>query len=229
MEKLTRTLDKYTRNGNEKTPSEVFFETNDPLRLEAKNWMFENAKNCSIVAVLIATVAFTSAYTIPGGLDDNGHPVLEDKAMFLLFTLADAISLSTALTSVIVFLNIVTSPFRFSDFSSNLFQKQLTGLIMLIISVAMMLASFAATLILTISNEGTWSDMTLYGVTFFPVIVFTYSYMSDYMKMIKDFYGILKKMMHKLVMCFHKIMCSCKPQPTRLSDGTCHLTSPSPV
>ncbi|KAI3732162.1 hypothetical protein L1987_63361 [Smallanthus sonchifolius] len=117
-----------TRNADQKTAGEVFSETNDKLRMEAKEWMCENAKNCSVVAVLIAIVAFTSAYTIPGGPDKSGHPVLHHEPMFLLFTLADAISLSASLTAVIIFLNIVTSPFRFKDFASSLLKNNLQHL-----------------------------------------------------------------------------------------------------
>ncbi|KAI3818883.1 hypothetical protein L1987_12704 [Smallanthus sonchifolius] len=227
VEKICTLLDTTTRNSDEKTASEVFSETNDKLRMEAKEWMCENAKNCSVVAVLIATVAFTSAYTVPGGPDKSGHPVLRHEPMFLLFTLADAISLSASLTAVIIFLNIVTSPFRFKDFGSSLFEKQLTALILLIVAVAMMMVAFAATLVLTISNEATWSDMTLYGVSFFPVIVFMYSY-SNYLSIIKDFYKGLKKLKEKVGVSFHKIW-DYKPQSTHPVDGIVYLASRSPV
>ncbi|XP_022024426.1 ankyrin repeat-containing protein ITN1-like [Helianthus annuus] len=213
VEKICTTLDMSTRNANQKTAFEVFSEANDKLRAEAKVWMCENSKSCSIVAVLIATVAFTSAYTVPGGPSETGHPVLKGKPMFLLFTLADAISLSRALTSVIVFLNIVTSPFHFKDFASHLFEKQLTTLILLIISVATMMVAFVATLILTISNQGKWSDVTLYAVSFFPVLVFFYSYISDYWNMIVGFFRALKKTMSKIVLGFHNLW-DYKPQST---------------
>ncbi|KAL8229560.1 hypothetical protein R6Q57_014460 [Mikania cordata] len=206
VKKLCTALDTSTRNSDQKIAFEVFTERNDPIRTQAKDWMCENAKNCSIVAVLIATVAFTSAYTVPGGPNDKGYPVLGGKPMFLLFTFADAISLSAALTSVIIFLNIVTSPFRFKDFASSLFEKQVTAFVLLIISVAMMMVAFAATLVLTITNQEAWSDMTLYGASFFPVIVFVFSYLPEYTKIIKDFYGKLKKMIMKcFVVIFHKI------------------------
>ncbi|XP_071709195.1 ankyrin repeat-containing protein ITN1-like [Rutidosis leptorrhynchoides] len=161
--------------------------------------MCENAKNCYIVAVLIATVAFTSAYQIPGGYN-NGHPILKNKPAFILFTFTDAISLSSALTSVIVFLNIVTSPFWFKDFASSLYQRQLLGLILLIISVAMMMVAFAATLFITISTESKWTtELTLYLVSVFPVAVFVYSYVDEYMKLLKDAYKVLKKIMKEAV------------------------------
>lgn len=225
MEKLCTTLDTLTRNSDQKNAYEVFFEANDQTRSQAKEWMSENAKNCSIVAVLIATVAFTSAYTVPGGPDKSGHPVLRDQPMFLLFTLADAISLSTALTSVIIFMNIVTSTFNFDDFASSLYEKQLTALILLIISVTMMMVAFAATLVLTITSEATWSNMTLYGVSFFPVIVFMYTYIPEYMTIVKDMFRVLKKMMGKI----YNIIWDNKPQSTHVIDGTLNSTSHSPV
>ncbi|KAK1412366.1 hypothetical protein QVD17_33564 [Tagetes erecta] len=225
VEKICTTLDTVTRNADQKTPSEVFFEANDEIRSQAKEWMSENAKNCSIVAVLIATVAFTSAYTVPGGPDKNGHPVLRDRSMFLLFTFADAISLSTALTSVIIFMNIVTSPFTFDDFASSLYEKQLAALILLIISVTMMMVAFAATLVLTITSEATWSNMTLYSVSFFPVIVFVYSYVPEYSTIAKDMFRVLKKMMGKI----HNMIWDNKPQSTRVIDGSLNSLSHSPV
>ncbi|KAD7117407.1 hypothetical protein R6Q59_005992 [Mikania micrantha] len=225
VKKLCTALDTSTRNSDQKIAYEVFTERNDPIRTQAKDWMCENAKNCSIVAVLIATVAFTSAYTVPGGPNEEGYPVLGNKPMFLLFTLADAISLSTALTSVIIFLNIVTSPFRFKDFASSLFEKQVTAFVLLIISVAMMMVAFAATLVLTITNQETWSDMTLYGASFFPVIVFVFSYLSEYQKIIKDLYRKLKKMiMENIAVIFHKIW-DYKPQSTHPMDRTVSSTS----
>ncbi|KAL7604503.1 ankyrin repeat-containing protein At5g02620 [Lactuca sativa] len=228
VEKLCTTLDAMTRNSDLKTAYEVFSETNDQLRSEAKEWMCENAKNCSLVAVLIATVAFTSVYTVPGGPDETGHPVLKKKPMFLLFTLADSISLSTALTSVILFLNIVTSQFRYKDFASSLFEKQFTALVLLIISVAMMMVAFAATLVLTISSKAKWTDVTLYGVSFFPVFVFVYEYMQQYIEVVKDFKRVLKPMMEKVVEIHHEIW-NYKPHSLHPLIDSMDLTTRSPV
>nr|GEY62856.1 ankyrin repeat-containing protein At5g02620-like [Tanacetum cinerariifolium] len=227
---LSPILDSMTRNSDQKTPHEVFSETNYELRAQAKNWMSENAKNCSIVAVLIATVAFTSVYTIPGGTGDDGNPVLKDKPTFLLFTFADAISLSSALTSLILFLNIVTSRFQFQDFASSIFKKQYIALTLLIISVTMMMVSFAATLILTISNDTKWTaEMTLYGVTFFPVLVFILSYVPDYERIIKELYSSSKKLIKENVVAnFHNFW-DYKPQARHPAARSVNLTTRSPV
>lgn len=231
VEKLSTTVDTMTRNIDLKTPKDVFSEENEKLRSEAKNWMCENAKNCSIVAVLIATVAFTSAYTIPGGPNEKGYPVLKNKPLFLLFTLADAISLSSALTSVIMFLNILTSSFQFKDFESSLFEKQLTALILLIISVAMMMVSFSATLILTVNTEAkspeNIRDITLYGVSFFPVFVFLYAYI-DILAIIEYLYSAYQKMIENIVATYHKIW-DYKPRPLHPVNGFARLATHSPV
>ncbi|PWA88742.1 ankyrin repeat-containing domain, PGG domain protein [Artemisia annua] len=182
-------------NSKGKTAEKVFFENNNKLRSDAKEWMNENAKNCSIIAVLISTVAFAAAYTVPGGPDSKtGHPVLKNKPLFLIFTIADAISLSSSLTSVIIFLNIVTSTYHFKDFEKSLFQKLHLGLTLLIISVAMMMVAFAATLILTISGGRKWTDITLYSVSFFPVLIFVFTYIRFYKQLVGAIYHAFKQM-----------------------------------
>ncbi|KAA8526404.1 hypothetical protein F0562_008393 [Nyssa sinensis] len=54
-------------NSENKTAEQLFAETNATLRGKAEEWLKNTAQNSSIVAVLIATVAFAAAYTIPGG------------------------------------------------------------------------------------------------------------------------------------------------------------------
>ncbi|KAH0715042.1 hypothetical protein KY284_007947 [Solanum tuberosum] len=66
-------------NKEGKMAEELFTKANAILRSEAKDWLKRTAKNCTIVAVLIATVAFSAAYTIPGcPSQSTGYPVLLD-------------------------------------------------------------------------------------------------------------------------------------------------------
>ncbi|CAH2050297.1 unnamed protein product [Thlaspi arvense] len=59
---------------------------NTKLREDAKDWLKRTAENCSIVAVLIATVAFAAAYTVPGGPNQNtGYPLLRNQSFFVIF------------------------------------------------------------------------------------------------------------------------------------------------
>ncbi|PWA54335.1 ankyrin repeat-containing domain, PGG domain protein [Artemisia annua] len=174
---ICTTLDNMKLNSKSKTAEQLFNEKNNQRRIEAKEWMIENAKNYTVVAVLIATVAFAAEYTVPGGSNpQNGQPVLKRKSLFFVFTIADAASLSTALTAVIMFLNIITSTYKFKDFETSIMLKLNFGLFLLMVSVAMMMVAFAATLVLTISSGRKWTDITLYVVSFFPVIVFLFTY-----------------------------------------------------
>ncbi|KAH7860377.1 hypothetical protein Vadar_012742 [Vaccinium darrowii] len=76
-----------TINKKKKTAQQLFEEMNEPLREKANEWIKRTAENCSIVAVLIATVAFAAAYTIPGGSDQStGFPILLNRPFFVVFT-----------------------------------------------------------------------------------------------------------------------------------------------
>ncbi|PWA49691.1 Ankyrin repeat-containing protein [Artemisia annua] len=175
-------------NNDGLTAEQLFIENNAQLRIEAKEWMKSTAEHCSIIAVLIATVAFAAAYTVPGGPNQNtGYPLLKNQPFFIVFALADALSLTFSLTSVIIFLSILTSSFRLKDFKTSLHNKLLLGLTVLILSVSMMMVAFAATLILIISSKQDWTNILLYIVSFFPVTVFVCSYVSLYKLLIEAF------------------------------------------
>ncbi|KAK3017735.1 hypothetical protein RJ639_003091 [Escallonia herrerae] len=181
-------------NCNRKTAEELFADSNAQIRENAKEWLKRTAENCSIVAVLIATVAFAAAYTVPGGPNQNtGYPILVNKPFFIIFTMTDVLSLTFALTSVITFLSILTSPFRLKDFKQSLPQKLMLGVTFLIFSVSMMMLAFAATVILLIRDREQWTKIALYSVAFFPVTIFALSYMPLYMSLIKTLEYSLKK------------------------------------
>ncbi|KAI7999313.1 Ankyrin repeat-containing protein [Camellia lanceoleosa] len=172
----------------------LFAKNNAKLRTEAKEWLKRTAENCSIVAVLIATVAFAAAYTVPGGPNqDTGYPLLQTKPFFVIFTLTDVLSLTFALTAVITFLSILTSSFQLKDFKRSLPQKLMLGLSLLILSVSMMMLAFAATVILLLHNKEQWTRIALYFVAFFPVCIFALSYLPLYIELMKTFMHSLKK------------------------------------
>ncbi|KAM4102273.1 hypothetical protein ACB094_05G211600 [Castanea mollissima] len=142
------------RNKNKLTAEGLFAEKNTQLRNAARDWLKHTAEGCSIVAVLIATVAFAAAYTIPGGPNQNtGVPVLLNQSFFVVFTATDVLSLTCALTSVVIFLSICTAPFRLEDFKHSLPNKLMLGFTFLFLSVSMMMVSFSATIILMIRSK----------------------------------------------------------------------------
>ncbi|KAF2303694.1 hypothetical protein GH714_021297 [Hevea brasiliensis] len=65
------------RNDMKLAPYPFFTEANSELRNMGKEWLKRTSEGCSVVAVLIATVAFAAAYTVPGGPNQStGFPVL---------------------------------------------------------------------------------------------------------------------------------------------------------
>ncbi|XP_052180375.1 protein ACCELERATED CELL DEATH 6-like [Diospyros lotus] len=181
-------------NNDGHSAEKLFANNNATLRESAKEWIKRTGENCSIVAVLIATVAFAAAYTVPGGPNQNtGYPLLLNQSFFIIFTLSDALSLTSALTSVITFLSVLTSSFQLKDFRRSLPQKLLLGVTLLILSVSMMMLAFAATIILLISNKQQWTRIVLYSVAFLPVSIFAISYLPLYVELVKTFFHSMRK------------------------------------
>ncbi|KAI3818889.1 hypothetical protein L1987_12710 [Smallanthus sonchifolius] len=213
---LCTTLDQIKLNSRSMTAERLFNENNNARRKEAKEWMIESAKNYTVVAVLIATVAFAAEYTVPGGPNpETGEPILKKKALFKFFTIADAMSLSAALTSVIMFLNIITSSYRFKDFEKSLVRKLKVGMAMLMVSVAMLMVAFAATLVLTISSGQKWTDITLYVVSFFPVIIFVFTYLNIQNIKFSSMFGRPRRMWKNMLSLFE----NSKPKPAVWYSG----------
>ncbi|XP_031126919.1 ankyrin repeat-containing protein ITN1-like isoform X2 [Ipomoea triloba] len=182
-------------NSEGHTAEEVFNCTHAQLRSDAKDWLKRTAENCTIVAVLISTVAFAAAYTIPGGPNQStGYPVLLHKTFFVVFTIADVLSITLALTSTITFLAILTSPFHMKDFKRSLPQKLMLGLSLLILSVTMMMLAFAATVILMISNKERWTKIALSCMSFIPVTIFAVSYVPLYISLWKNYSYTFRKL-----------------------------------
>lgn len=183
---------KHTNKDGE-TAEELLALNKEPLREKSQEWLKRTAGNCSIVAVLIATVAFAAAYTVPGGSKEaDGSPVLLNQPFFVLFTITDVLSLTFCLTSVI-FLSILTSSFHLRDFKQSLPQQLMLGITCLILSVSMMMLAFAATVILMIRNNQQWTRIVLYLVAFLPVTVFAVIYLPLYISLMGTYkYTITK-------------------------------------
>ncbi|XP_015879496.2 uncharacterized protein LOC107415650 [Ziziphus jujuba] len=155
------------------TAYELFGRTHKDLHKDAREWLKNTAKSCSTVAVLIATVAFAAAYTVPGGSDSKtGAPILLHDPFFLVFTVMDVLSLATSLTSVVMFLSILTSPLELEDFKESLPRKLTFGFTFLFISVAMTMLAFAATIVLIVHLKKRWVTTLVYCLAFLPVTVF---------------------------------------------------------
>lgn len=150
----------------------------DHMLADAQKWIKETAQSCSTVAILVATVVFAAAYTIPSGITskDNNHDdstKIFKSPVFILFTVMDIVALALSLASVVMFLSILNAPCELWDFHKSLPRKLTIGFTFLFMSLATTMISFSATVFITIQLQ--WKDWTstlVYSAALFPVTMF---------------------------------------------------------
>ncbi|XP_044499379.1 uncharacterized protein LOC123220853 [Mangifera indica] len=161
-----------SKNGK-KTGKELFNLKHNKLLVQAQTWLKGTSQSCSAVAVLVATVVFAAAYTVPGGFNNQGYPIFLNRTLFLLFTVMDVIALACSLTSVVMFLSILTSSYKYDEFVHELPHKLTIGFTLLFISLAATMIAFAATLLLIVRLEKPhWTTTLIYTAAFFPISIF---------------------------------------------------------
>ncbi|KAK4266801.1 hypothetical protein QN277_023675 [Acacia crassicarpa] len=164
-------------NNKNETSDAVFTKTHKNLTKSAAEWLNKTSESCSVVAALIATVAFATAATVPGGVkqdsgQDSGHPILEDEPEFQVFAIASLVALGFSITAMVMFLSILTSRFQEQDFNKNLPRKLLVGLTSLFMSIASMLVSFCAGHFFVLKDELHYLALPIYVATCLPVTLF---------------------------------------------------------
>ncbi|KAG6763431.1 hypothetical protein POTOM_030846 [Populus tomentosa] len=145
---------KVIRNKKNQTAEELFTSEHKDLLVKGEEWMKQAATSCTVVGALIITIMFTVAFTVPGGnVQETGYPVFKDEKSFTVFIVADAISLFSSSTSVLMFLGILTSRYAEEDFLKSLPKKLIIGLSMLFFSIAAMMVTFCAALIIMLDGR----------------------------------------------------------------------------
>ncbi|KAK2644627.1 hypothetical protein Ddye_019822 [Dipteronia dyeriana] len=153
------------------TARELFIEKHKIQLKEAQQWIKDTSQSCSGVAVLVATVVFAAAFTVPGGNnDENGLPILIHTPFFMFFTVMDVVSLSCSLTAVVMFLSIITSPFELDNFRLSLPRRLTLGFALLFMSVATTMLAFTSTIFLIIRTEQRrrWTLSLICSTAFVP-------------------------------------------------------------
>ncbi|XP_039061784.1 protein ACCELERATED CELL DEATH 6-like isoform X1 [Hibiscus syriacus] len=182
-------------NRKGKTADQLFKDMHREQLKAAQHWVKNTSQSCSTVAVLVATVVFTAAYTAPGGfLQTDGRPILLDKPLYSFFTVMDVAGLASSLTSVVVFLSILTSSLEFGDFHHRLPRNLSLGFTFLFFSVTSTMLTFTATILLLVHLQTKWTASLTYAATFLPIGVFAlfqfplyYQYFMAAVKSILDF------------------------------------------
>ncbi|KAG5234704.1 ankyrin repeat-containing protein [Salix suchowensis] len=179
-------------NNEGKTAGDLFKESHEKQLENAQKWIKETTQSCSTVAALVATVVFAAAYTVPGGSDDSGKPNFIDSPYFLVFTVSDVLSLASSLTSLVVFLSLLTSPFELQDFRVSLPRKLLVGFTFLFFAVITTMLSFGATILILIQSERKLTTLLLSIAAFLPVLVFAIMQFRLYVSFMGSTYNIRK-------------------------------------
>ncbi|KAI9124168.1 hypothetical protein K1719_005468 [Acacia pycnantha] len=165
---------------------------NDML-IDAQKWIKETAQSCSTVAVLVATVVFAAAYTIPGGTE-HGYAYHWKTPVFIFFTIMDIVALAFSLASVVMFLSILNSPCELWDFHKSLPRKLTLGFAFLFLSLISTMLAFSATVLITIRLPWKqWTSTLVYSAAFFPVTIFSLIEFPLYKKIPRLFHKFFKK------------------------------------
>ena len=78
-------------------------ENNDEKNKEEEEALSKTRESHLVVAALIATVTFAAAFTLPGGYkSDRGTAILAKKAAFIVFVIADAMSMMFSILAVFI-------------------------------------------------------------------------------------------------------------------------------
>ncbi|KAG6701186.1 hypothetical protein I3842_08G152900 [Carya illinoinensis] len=161
---------RYNKKG--KSPEEVFIKTHKRLVRKGAEWLTSTSQSYSVVAALIATVAFATSTTVPGGVQETGTPTLGNKPAFHLFALSSLVALCFSVTALVMFLSILTSRHQERDFGKDLPRKLLIGLTSLFISIASVLVSFCSGHFFEVQNELRYVAYAVYAATCLPVTFF---------------------------------------------------------
>ncbi|XP_010465977.1 PREDICTED: uncharacterized protein LOC104746241 [Camelina sativa] len=156
-----------------KTPKALFTDQHKDLVELGEKWMKDTATSCTVVAALITTMMFSSAFTVPGGYrSDNGLPLYMRKHIFKIFIISDAISLFTSCMSLLMFLGILKSRYREEDFLRSLPTKLIVGLLSLFLSMATMMVTFVVTLMTLVGNKFSWVSAQFMLLAVIPLGMF---------------------------------------------------------
>ncbi|KAF5930308.1 hypothetical protein HYC85_031181 [Camellia sinensis] len=106
------------------------------LRKEWEKWMKETSTSCTVVATLIATAMFTAIFTVLGGYNGTTrNPVYLHQHSFMVFIVADALSMFTSCSPVQLFLGILKLRYADGEFLVSLPRQLIIAIASLFFSI----------------------------------------------------------------------------------------------
>ncbi|XP_051120809.1 ankyrin repeat-containing protein ITN1-like isoform X2 [Andrographis paniculata] len=155
------------------TAKEVFTIKHEDMVQKGGQWLTNTSASCSVVAALVATVAFATSTAVPGGIDQqSGTPTLENQPAFMAFAICSLAALCFSVTSLVMFLSILTSRYQEKDFGKGLPKQLLAGLSSLFVSIAAVLVSFCAGHFFVLKQKLQNVAYLMYAITCLPITFF---------------------------------------------------------
>ncbi|XP_034690465.1 uncharacterized protein LOC117918044 [Vitis riparia] len=172
-------------NEKKESAKQIFTREHQDLVKMGGEWLTSTATSCSVVATLIATVAFATSTAVPGGTKEgSGKPILEQQPAFHIFAISSLIALCFSVTSTVMFLAILTSRRQEKDFAQDLPRKLLLGLTSLFISILSILVTFCAGHFFVLRDEFRIAALPVYAVTCLPATFFAVAQLPLYLDLI---------------------------------------------
>ncbi|XP_050383555.1 ankyrin repeat-containing protein At5g02620-like [Argentina anserina] len=192
VENLVHPYYKQSRNAAKQTARELFTKEHENLADKGEKWLKDTSNSCMVVATLIATVVFAAAFTVPGGNDEaDGNPnfLMKKPFIFMVFLVSDAVALFSSLTSVLMFLSILTARFAEEDFIDSLPKRLIIGLAALFFAIAATMVAFGATISIVLSKRFSWVSIPITLLASFPVTLFALLQLPLFIQMVRSTFG----------------------------------------
>ncbi|XP_026662279.2 uncharacterized protein LOC103711819 [Phoenix dactylifera] len=171
VKRLVRKDLDYSRNQDELTAQELFNEEHKIMVQNGKEQLMEMGKTYSS---LVAAVVFASSFSIPGDKDANNNPVFLHKTAFKVFSHAYVIGLSCAATALVLFLSLLTSPYRVQEFRRSIPTKYFFANVSFSLALVALLVAFTCNIYLNIygGRKAQTKDLVplVCELTIFPVV-----------------------------------------------------------
>ncbi|RWR75613.1 serine/threonine-protein phosphatase 6 regulatory ankyrin repeat subunit B-like protein [Cinnamomum micranthum f. kanehirae] len=185
------------KNDKGKTAMEVFHEEHKEMVKDGVQWLINTSQSCSVIAALVASVAYASATTVPGGLKEGtAIPLLRGQPAFNVFIISSLLALCLSVTSLTMFLSILTSRYQTSDFLRNLPRRLILGLSSLFVAIAAMLVSFSAGHFFDLEEQLRRTALPIYAVICLPVSLYAMTQFRLYIDLIKSFIPTVPQRSH---------------------------------
>ncbi|XP_068303118.1 ankyrin repeat-containing protein NPR4-like [Pyrus communis] len=191
VEKLVHPYYKESQNKNGESARELFTKEHKLLAESGEKWLKDTSNSCMLVSTLVATVVFAAAFTVPGGNDNEGAPMLLQKksVIFLVFVVSDTVALFSSVTSLLMFLSILTERYAEKDFLESLPKRLIIGLATLFFAIAATMVAFGATLSIVLCKRFNWVSVPITLLASIPVTLFALLQLPLFIQMVRSTFG----------------------------------------